>query len=69
MFDLSACIAARLEAFTTRNKTGCRFITADAYNNSSTIAFYSKNGFTFISDTDLKLATRLMCFDLMTFAR
>lgn len=30
--------------FTQRNKTGCRFITVDAYNTSLAIGFYTKNG-------------------------
>lgn len=28
------------------NKTGCRFVIVDAYNTSSTMAFYEQNGFT-----------------------
>ncbi len=27
------------------NKTGCRFIVVDAYNNPATLGFYEKNGF------------------------
>lgn len=29
----------------TANRTGCRFITLDAYNTPKTLAFYEKNGF------------------------
>ncbi len=30
---------------TSENKTGCRFIVVDAYNNDRTFHFYEKNGF------------------------
>ena len=55
--------------FTIKNKTGCRFITIDAYNKPDVISFYKKNGFTFLTDTDTSEETRLMYFDLMTFTR
>ncbi|MCL4456408.1 MAG: GNAT family N-acetyltransferase [Nitrospirae bacterium] len=55
--------------FTIRNKTGCRFITVDAYNYPRTINFYKKNGFDFLTSHDGKEDTRSMYFDLMTFAR
>jgi GNAT superfamily N-acetyltransferase len=48
------------------NKTGCRFIIVDAYNNDRTIKFYMKNGFSFMLTNDEKQETRLMIFDLMT---
>lgn len=59
------------------NKTGCRFVTVDAYNNPGTLAFYERNGFkpVFSSDQqekdyrhiqqDVQLKTRLMYFDLL----
>ena len=59
------------------NKTGCRFVTVDAYNSPDTIAFYQSNGFkpVFSSDQqekdyrhikdDTPLRTRLMFFDLL----
>ena len=56
-------------SFTTRNKTGCRFVTVDAYNNSATITFYARNGFRFMAEDECLQKTRLMCFDLMTFIR
>jgi GNAT superfamily N-acetyltransferase len=31
--------------FTTENRTGCRFITVDAYNKEEVISFYGKNDF------------------------
>jgi len=53
--------------FTNGNKTGCRFIIVDAYNNQKTINFYRNNGFDFLLNDDKKEETRLMFFDLMTF--
>jgi GNAT superfamily N-acetyltransferase len=45
------------------NKTGCRFVTVDAYN--AAIPFYEKNGFQFLQSKD-DSPTQLMYFDLMT---
>jgi GNAT superfamily N-acetyltransferase len=59
------------------NKTACRYLTVDAYNNEQTLKFYEANGFKplFSSDKQEKeyigmlqekeLKTRLMYFDLM----
>lgn len=55
--------------FTIRNKTGCRFITVDAYNCDRVIEFYEDNGFRFLTDKDKSEDTRLMYFDLKTFVR
>lgn len=52
-------------AFTNGNRTGCRFVTVDAYANVTD--FYLKNGFHFLTKKDAKDATRLMCFDLKPF--
>lgn len=58
------------------NKTGCRFLVVDAYNNDHTIQFYQKNGFKLLYRTeeeernflelrdDETLKTRFMFFDL-----
>lgn len=58
------------------NKTGCRFMVVDAYNNDRTIHFYQKNGFKilFTDENDERrflglqdnesLETRFMFFDL-----
>jgi GNAT superfamily N-acetyltransferase len=54
-------------SFTTGNKTGCRFITVDANNNSKAIGYYVKNGFDFLVNEDAKEETRLMYFDLIRF--
>ena len=61
------------------NKTGCRFIIVDAYNNDCTIRYYMKNGFQFLIEEEkleakymgigvgrLPLNTRLMYFDLLS---
>lgn len=54
-------------SFTHDNKTGCRFVVVDAYNNPRTINFYTKNGFDFLTSEDEQDETRLMFFDLITF--
>lgn len=58
------------------NKTGCRFIVVDAYNNDKTLHFYEKNGFKLLYKTEQEerdfleleneepLMTRFMFFDL-----
>lgn len=57
------------------NKTGCRFLVVDAYNNFKTLNFYERNGFKFLHKDDEEeksfyhindsvIATRLMYFDL-----
>lgn len=52
-------------SFTVKNKTGCRFITADAYKAS--LVFYEKNEFKFLTDKDKNKQTRLMYLDLFPF--
>lgn len=60
-----------------KNKTGCRYVVVDAYNEEKPINFYKKNGFELLFSTEqqeidfLKLSgtdplkTRLMYFDLI----
>lgn len=48
--------------FVIDNKTGCRFITVDAYANA--IPFYMRNGFVPLNDDDKDDPTRLLYFDL-----
>ena len=48
--------------FLTDNKTGCRFITLDAYRGA--VDFYKRNGFDFLQAEDSN-PTQLMYFDLM----
>lgn len=63
--------------FRYQNKTGCRFIIVDAYNEDAVIKFYQKNDFTFLQPEedemeqlkaergdDAELKTRHMIFDL-----
>ena len=59
------------------NKTGCRFVLVDAYNDEIPLKFYKKNGFTEIFSSEdeersfleisgtEKLNTRLLYFDLI----
>lgn len=54
-------------SFTHDNKTGCRFITIDAYNEDKTLKFYSKNEFEFFTEKDKSDKTRSMYFDLSRF--
>lgn len=49
--------------FVIENKTGCRFLTVDAYLNA--VPFYEKNGFRFMNAVDNDPHTRLMYYDLM----
>lgn len=48
--------------FTANNKTGCRFITVDAY--AAAIPFYLHNGFVPLNDEGAGDPTRLLYFDL-----
>lgn len=50
--------------FLTDNRTGCRFITVDAYNNLGTLNFYQRNDFKIITEKDKANRTRAMFFDL-----
>jgi predicted GNAT family N-acyltransferase len=50
--------------FTDNNRTGCRFITVDAYADS--IGFYEKMGFKFMTKSDRDESERHMYFDLIS---
>ena len=52
--------------FVIGNKTGCRFLTVDAY--AGAVPFYLKNGFIPLNDEDADADTRLLYFDLATIA-
>ena len=52
-------------AFSNVRRLGCRFITVDALK--SAVPFYERNGFQFITETDIDDETRLMFFDLKNF--
>lgn len=54
-------------SFTVKNKTGCTFMTVDAYNEDATLNFYKRNGFDFFTDEDKDAETRAMYFDLRKF--
>lgn len=49
--------------FVSDNKTGCRFLTVDAYRSAE--RFYEKNGFLYLSTGDTDKPTRLMFYDLI----
>ena len=49
-------------SFIEESKTGCRFITVDAY--AAAVPFYLRNGFTPLNDDDVDDSTRLLYFDL-----
>ncbi len=51
------------ELFISNNRTGCRYITIDAYREA--LAFYEKNDFLYLTKSDSESDTRLMYFDLM----
>jgi predicted GNAT family N-acyltransferase len=51
--------------FTSGNRTGCRFITVDAYR--AALQFYEKCGFSYMTHKDKENDTRLMYFDLKGF--
>ena len=54
--------------FKNGNRTGCKFLTVDAYNNTETISFYkNKNNFDFLWENDQGNKQRIMWFDLATF--
>lgn len=48
--------------FVVDNKTGCRFLTVDAYADA--VPFYLKNGFIPLNEEDMNDDTRLLYFDL-----
>ena len=59
------------------NRTACRFLTVDAYNNEKTLKYYENNGFKYLFSTEQQekqyirmleynqLKTILMYFDLL----
>jgi len=50
--------------FLTDNRTGCRLVTVDAYNDPEVLDFYLKNEFQFFSDKDKSKKQRSLFFDL-----
>lgn len=53
--------------YTHNSRSGCRFITVDAYAEAT--PFYEKCGFRFMSDSDKNERTRAMFYDLMNFKK
>ena len=63
------------------NKTGCRFLLVDSYNKERNLAFYERNGFNYLFNTEEQerefrgikperpLNSRLMYFDLIELIR
>jgi len=51
------------QLFISNNRTGCKFITVDAYRQS--LRFYEKNDFEYLTTEDASDDTRLMYFDLI----
>jgi len=63
------------------NKTGCRYLIVDAYNQPMPLSFYEANGFRYMFsserqeceyrniDSTTKLHTRMMYFDLMLLSK
>jgi len=48
------------------NRTGCRYITVDAYNKPRVLSFYQKNGFSFLKTPNPHRNQELMYFDLLS---
>lgn len=53
-----------LKIFTKYDASGCQFVTVDSLNNSQTNSFYLKNGFSNLSNSDIKDSTRRMYIQL-----
>ena len=51
------------------NRTGCRYITVDAYNRPRVLRFYQKNGFAFLKTPNHQRRQELMYFDLLSHVR
>lgn len=48
------------------NRTGCRYITLDAYNNPKVTRFYQRNGFILLKDPQPQRRQEHMYFDLLS---
>ena len=55
------------ELFLTNNRTGCRFLTVEAYNKKRVTNFYKRNDFQFLHDNDKNDKTRIIFYDLKRF--
>jgi GNAT superfamily N-acetyltransferase len=52
------------ELFLTENRTGCRFLTVDAYITKEAIDFYSRNGFDFFTPNEKTRCEEILKEDL-----
>jgi len=50
----------------TDNRTGCKYITVDAYNKPSVLRFYQKNGFSFLKTPNPQRKQEPLYFDLLS---
>jgi GNAT superfamily N-acetyltransferase len=50
--------------FVYENRSGCRFLTVDAYNSPEILSFYTKCGFTFYTEKDKNRQTRTMKYEI-----
>jgi GNAT superfamily N-acetyltransferase len=50
--------------FLSENRTGCRILTVDAYNDGRVTRFYEKSYFSFVTVKDAQKQTRAMFYDL-----
>ncbi|MEG2173574.1 MAG: GNAT family N-acetyltransferase [Desulfovibrionaceae bacterium] len=48
------------------NRTGCRYITLDAYNNPRILTFYKRNGFHLLKEPQPQRRQESMYFDLLS---
>lgn len=55
--------------FLNQNRTGCRFITVDSYNEERPLRLYAGAGFDFFNENDKAEDTRLMFFDLLRYSK
>jgi len=64
--DIGTCLLNMIkDLFLKNNRTGCRYITVDAYNTEKTINFYLKNNFLPLWDEDIDDPySRILYFDL-----
>lgn len=60
-------VAMLVNLFHVDNRTGCRFITLDAYNKPNVLAFYTQRHFDFMTDDDKDRNNRAMYLDLLRF--
>ena len=50
----------------TDNRTGCKYITVDAYNKPRVLRFYAKNGFALLKSPNPQRKQEPMYFDLLS---